>query len=167
MMSVKKVILWIVMLVFIDQIIKLVVNNYFLETGFVIVPSLFEFRPVFNGKGPYVFHLLSVNISLIIVSVFYIAMLGFVSVLYNKIRRAKNNTMLLDYAFIFYTAGIICGIISFTLWEKGCLDYIYLKPLFVFDLKDLYIDCFACLIIVFLHKYKTLKSLVKLTKIHE
>jgi hypothetical protein len=166
-MSIKKVILWIAMLVFIDQIIKIIINKYFFDYRFEIIPSLFEFRPVFNGKGPYYFHLLNLNINLIIITVFNAVILGLVSIWYNKVRRAKNSILLLDFAFIFFVAVFVCSIISFTVWEKGCLDYIYLKPLFVFDLKDLYGNCCTCLSLVFAYKYRTFKSWSQFTKSHE
>jgi len=35
-------------------------------------------------------------------------------------------------------AAVLCAFIGHVIWQKGTLDYIYLKPLFVFDLKDLY-----------------------------
>jgi hypothetical protein len=169
-MSLKKVILWIALLVFIDQIIKIVINNYFLDTGFVIIPPVFEFRPVFNAKGPYfTAHLLKLNIDLNIVCVFYAVVLCLIIILHNKIRKAKNNTVFLDFMFILAIAAHVCALAGFMFWKKGCLDYIYLKPLFVFDLKDLYIDCFICLFGFFLYRQRirTLKNLVELTKLHD
>jgi hypothetical protein len=169
-MSIKKVLAWILLLVFIDQIVKIVINEYFLESRFVIIPPLFEFRPVFNNKGPYLLsHLLNLNINLNILLAVYFVILCTIIILYNKVRKAKNNTVLLDVTLIFLVATQICFFISFIFWEKGCLDFIYLKPLFVFDIKDLYANCFLCLFFVFLHKQRirTGKDFVELTKFHE
>jgi hypothetical protein len=59
-----------------------------------------------------------------------------------------KNKKLLDFAFIFQSAGIIYAFIGNLIWKKGTLDYIYLKSLFVFDLKDLYMNC--CFVVLFL-----------------
>ena len=63
-----------------------------------------------------------------------------------------NNKRLLDFVFITQLAGVVCALIGNLIWGKGTLDYIYLKPLFVFDLKDLYMNCFAVLFLIYLHK---------------
>jgi uncharacterized membrane protein len=73
---------------------------------------------------------------------------------YALVRRAKKNTTLFDFAFIFGAAAYVCALTGDIFWEKGCLDFIYLKPLFIFDLKDLYINCFLCLVIVLTYKYR-------------
>ncbi|MDR0687264.1 MAG: signal peptidase II [Prevotellaceae bacterium] len=169
-MSIKKVLAWILLLVFIDQIVKIVINSYLLESRFVIVPPLFEFRPVFNGKGPYLLsHLLNLNINLNIILIVYFVVLCLIIILYNKVRKAKNNTILLDFTFIFSAAAYGCAIVGYIFWEKGCLDFIYLKPLFVFDIKDLYSNCFFCLFIIFLYKQRirTTKDFVELIKLHD
>ncbi|MGL5547693.1 MAG: hypothetical protein ACRDCS_11970, partial [Tannerellaceae bacterium] len=52
-------------------------------------------------------------------------------------------------AFILEVSGMICVFIGNIVWSKGCLDYLYLKPFVVFDLKDLYLICFAILFLVY------------------
>jgi lipoprotein signal peptidase len=52
-MKIRTVVLWGIILVVIDQIIKIIVNSYFLECRFDIIPSLFEFSPTFNTKHSY------------------------------------------------------------------------------------------------------------------
>ncbi|MDR1169287.1 MAG: hypothetical protein LBK97_00440 [Prevotellaceae bacterium] len=54
----------------------------------------------------------------------------------------------------------LCALSGNLLWEKGVLDYVYLKPLFVFDLKDIYVDVFICLFLVYaLNNRKQLKNI--------
>jgi len=60
-----------------------------------------------------------------------------------------KSKRLLDFAFVFLLASIICGLLGNLVWENGTLDYIYLKPLFIFDLKDLYNNCFVVLFCIF------------------
>jgi hypothetical protein len=164
-MSTKKYILWILTLIFIDQIIKIIINSYFLKSKFEIVPYLLEFRPTYS-KGTYLLNLLNIKIEMGILIVFYFIILCLLIIFYNLVRKARKNTTLFDFAFIFIIVAHVCYLIGCIFWEKGCLDYIYLKSLFIFDLKDLYIDCFICLFIVFMYKQQihTFKDLVELTK---
>ncbi|MDR3339060.1 MAG: hypothetical protein LBT25_03005 [Candidatus Symbiothrix sp.] len=67
----------------------------------------------------------------------------------------KTITILFDVAFIFAEAAFICVFIGWIFWEKGVLDFIYLKPLFIFDFKDLYLNCFAFLLLIYWFKNKT------------
>ena len=152
-MKTGKIITIILMLVLLDQMIKIVIYNYFFDHNFVIIPPLFEFRPVFNNKGPYFFNLLKINIGygiFIIHIILQFCMITF----YILLRQVGNNTKLFDSVFIFFESGLICSLIGYLIWDKGCLDYIYLKPLFIFDLKDVYINCFVCLLLIFSYKNK-------------
>lgn len=47
-MKTRTVILRILFLIAIDQAIKIIINNYFLDCQCVIIPSLLEFKPTFN-----------------------------------------------------------------------------------------------------------------------
>lgn len=41
------------------------------------------------------------------------------------------------------------------IWEKGTLDFIFLKPWFVFDLKDTYGDVAIVLFVIYVIKNRT------------
>lgn len=158
-MSVQKIIFWIFLLVVLDQIIKIIINSFFLEIRFEIIPPLFEFKPFFNDKHSYLNSLLyryfNINLGWLfhgVVFLFSMIMLPSIWVSFRKI--IPKNKKLLDLAFMFGTAGLICALIGNLIWEKGTLDYIYLKPLFIFDLKDLYINCFVILFLIYMHKNK-------------
>jgi lipoprotein signal peptidase len=60
-----------------------------------------------------------------------------------------RNKKLIDIATIFLMAAILCALIGNIIWKNGTLDYIYLKPLFVFDLKDVYIDFGIALFLIY------------------
>lgn len=53
-----KLIFCITILVVIDFIIKVIINNHFLEVRFTITPNLLEFAPTWNNKAPYFIQLL-------------------------------------------------------------------------------------------------------------
>jgi hypothetical protein len=71
-----------------------------------------------------------------------------------------KNSRLLDTSIIFLYAAIFCALIGNLIWIKGTLDYIYLKPLFVFDLKDTYVDLAIILFIIYVNRNRAqLKSI--------
>lgn len=70
-----------------------------------------------------------------------------------KKKDLTEKTKLIDIAISFQIAGMICALLGNIVWEKGVLDFIYLKPLFVFDLKDLYLNCFVVLIMIYVYKH--------------
>jgi hypothetical protein len=137
-----------------------------LEYNFGIIPFLFEYKPHFNNRGTYLLNLLNINMSIGINIAYYTFFQCLMIFFYISLRKAKNSTKLFDFAFIFYQAGFMCFILGYILWNKGCLDYIYLRPLFVFDLKDIYLSCFVCLFFIFLYKkrVRTLKEFLELLK---
>jgi cytochrome c oxidase subunit IV len=173
--KIQTIAFWIITLAVIDQTIKIIINAYFLECRFDIIPSLFEFRPVWNDKHSYVgsllFHYFGINIGLFPHLILFL--IGGIALLivYGYFRSNDfKNKKLLDIAMIFGFAGLVCALSGNLVWEKGTLDYIFLKPLFVFDLKDLYLNCSAILFLIFMfkngkniHKVKT-KDLVSYVK---
>ena len=59
-----KIILWILLLTTIDQLIKLVIHAYYMDVRFEIIPSLFEFAPVFNSNYSYINDLLNKKLNI-------------------------------------------------------------------------------------------------------
>jgi len=153
-MKVKQVIYWVIVLFAVDQIIKIIIDRCFLDIRFDIIPPLFYFKPTFNHDYSWINGLFQLGIGFwahiilfVFISVIFIALYDFMKTL--------NNTKLMHITFIFGFAGMSCGLIGTIFWN-GCLDYIYLKPLFVFDLKDLYVDSFVILFLVCCFKDKRL-----------
>lgn len=139
-MKVKVILAWVVLLVFMDQVIKIVINTYYLESHFEIIPSLVEFMPVFNDKHSYVNNLLNKYLNIDVGLWAHLAVFLFMETavlfFYFLLRSKSVQTKLLDIALVFQVASLLCALSGNLIWENGTLDYIYLKPLFVFDLKD-------------------------------
>ena len=159
-MKPQKIILWIFLLIVIDQVIKIIINSFFFEVRFEIIPSLFEFKPIFNDKHSYGNVLLNkhfnVNVGLLPHIIVFLSAQIIILSIYGCFRsNISENKKLLNAVIIFQIAGFVCGLIGNLIWEKGTLDYIYLKPLFVFDLKDLYLNSFTVLFLIYLHKNRT------------
>ncbi|MEY8608243.1 signal peptidase II [Parabacteroides segnis] len=157
-MKTKEIIWWILLLVVIDQATKIVIYHFYMDTHFEIIPSLFEFSPVFNDKHSYVNYLLNqklnINMGFWIHIVIFTVAECIILALYIFLRSLSKKTKLLDTAITFQIAGLICALLGNIVWKKGVLDFIYLKPLFVFDLKDLYNNCFVVFLLIYVHKYR-------------
>jgi len=152
-MKTRTILIMIFILVIIDQIIKIIVNEYFLDLNLEIVTSLLEFRPKYNDKHSYVNVLLSNNTKVYLGVWFHIAFFLIYQVLiliiYDFVRsKIKGRTKSIDLSITLQVSAMICALIGNLIWENGTLDYLYLKPLFIFDLKDFYNSCFIVLFLL-------------------
>jgi hypothetical protein len=86
--------------------------------------------------------------------------LGIFCLFYPYMKKTLKNKTWLDVAFIFGFAGVLCSL-SDNVFFGGSWDYVYLKPLFVFDLKDLYMNCFSVFLVICCHKNRTEISKIK------
>lgn len=165
-MSTKTFIIWILLLSALDQAIKVIIYLFFLDVHFELIPSLFEFLPTFNPDYSYLNNLLikncQIDIGMWLHIILYILSLYFLSLLFISLRiQSTQFRNILDFAFLFWYSAYFSGImITNVFWKQGCLDYIYLKPLFIFDLKDVYINIFTLLLLFYVFKLR--KSSFKL-----
>lgn len=141
-------------LVSIDQFIKLIVHNFFLNSEFEIIPSILDFKPTFNHKYFYVNSLFDLCdgfwIHIIGCTIGILIMIGIG--LYYKNR--NESSIILSTGLVLSISGFISALICTVFWN-GTLDYLYFKPHFVFDLKDVYLNSFLpCFIIYCIMKYK-------------
>lgn len=153
-MKTRNIILLIILLVLFDQTIKIVIDNYYFDDYFEVVPALLDFKPMFNAKHSYINALLykkfQVDLGLWLHLSIFVIIQSIISLFYIVFRqRLSNKRVLLDAAFIFEVSGMICVLMGNLIWKEGCLDYLYLKPFVVFDLKDLYLNCFAVLFLIY------------------
>ena len=81
----------------------------------------------------------------------------FLIVSYDFLRTLSGNAKMINIAFIFGFAAVSSVFIDSFSWI-GILDYIYLKPLFVFDLKDVYINIW--IILFWLYCFKIRENLI-------
>ena len=158
-------------LILLDQLIKIIINAYFLDARFTILNPFFEFEPTFNNKYSYLNSLLHKKFDIDLGIWFHIVINIVIFILvffsYRYLRNNLNRSKLFDISFIFCFSGILSAFISTYIWIKGCLDYIYLKPLFVFDLKDLYLNCSIILFLIYFHKNrKIIKALDEKKGVH-
>jgi signal peptidase II len=150
--------LGITFLVSVDQLIKLIINKYYFNEKFNIIPSLLEFKPTFNTKSSYVNFQLSkycnIDIGETIHIIFSFIFLFLLLFLYDIMKTKEFGITILKNIFIWGCSGLLCVLITYLFWDEGCLDYIYLKPFSItFDLKDMYIDLLAISAIIYLYYY--------------
>lgn len=162
-MRFRTIILFIVALVSLDQVIKLIIQTYYLDTRFDIIPGLLEFLPKYNYDHSYMNNLFGGGVGFLPHLILFIFVLFLLIFMFGYLRSLFRSRVV-DYLFIFGISGVLCAIISISFW-KGVLDYIYLVPLFVFDFKDLYMNVFTVLCMVFAVKYHGEKDMFNSTKI--
>ena len=158
-MKIRNFIWCVVLLVAIDSAIKLIIYECFFDVRFEIIPNLFEFWPKFNDHYSYVNHLFGLGWGFWVHVVLFCFALVIALAAYDFFKTLPYGHLLLDIAFTFAFSGNICAFIGLVM--GGCLDYIYLKPLFIFDLKDLYIDCYVILLLYYCIKFKKELKTVK------
>ena len=152
-MKTRTVLLCIIILFTIDQVIKIIINLYFLDVRFDIIPPLFYFKPMFNLKYSYVSSLFNLGMGFWMHILIYCFVTVFLIVSYDFLRTVSGNSKMINIAFIFGFAAVLSVLIDSFFWI-GTLDYIYLKPLFVFDLKDVYINIWVILFSLYCFKIR-------------
>lgn len=171
-MKTRNIIAWILILIFIDQTVKILINIYFGNIHFEIIPSLIEFKPTFNARHSWVNNLLDdnfgINVGLIPHVTLYILIGIFIPMFFSYFRNnIPADKKLIDIALVFIMAAVICALIGNIIWQNGTLDYIYLKPLFVFDLKDLYGNLGIITFLIYVFKNRRHEILTKGMKIRD
>lgn len=141
--------IWIIItaLIVVEQGIKIVINSRYLDENLPILNPWIYFSPMFNRSYSWFNSMLQLGIGkwahVIIVTV----MLILIYLFYKFLNQRSKTTRLVDAAFAFIFAGAACSWIDKVFWN-GSLDYIALKGLFTFDLKDVYINIFNGLLIL-------------------
>ena len=151
-MSKKNIIIWIICLVVADQGIKIIIANFFFDSKFDIIESVFGFCPVYNDKFSYVNASLSLKLGLLphaILFIFAQILMIFLYDYFKIIHRSKLS----DFILILGQSILCCVFCGFFLWKDGILDYIFIYPV-VCDLKDLYINSFLICLFCYHFKYR-------------
>lgn len=157
-MKTKNLIWWVFALASIDVLIKVIIDAYFLDTRFTIIPGLVEFKPTFNNIAPYFIQLLGHRIDHI-AHVILVCVVGLAACyIYKRALRKAIHIKWLNISFALIFAAILSSLTAQLIY-KGILDYIYLVPLFVFDLKDVYVNCGTIIFLIYiLNRDKNNKS---------
>jgi signal peptidase II len=149
----------VIFLIMLDQVIKLIINQFFYMTNFNIIGEFVQFKPYLNDQYSWINSLFNLGINRILHTLVVILMIVLISVLFKFIKTTYTKSSALDYLFLFVISGAVCSLIDKLFWG-GSLDYIMLKGLFIFDLKDVYISMFEILlVIVILLNFKSINKM--------
>lgn len=147
-MKIRHIILWVTLLILIDQVVKLFIYHSFMNVNCVIIPEVLDLKPTFNPSYSYWTAKSGVNMGLIAHLVLFTIIWLLIIFLYKYYHKIDSKNKLLDAALVFQTAGFASAYISILFWKDGVLDFMYFKPLNVIcDLKDLYVNIFVILFI--------------------
>lgn len=147
----KKVGVWlaILVLVTIDQGIKVIINNNYLSHNVPIWEPWLYFRPMFNRDYSWFNSMLQLGIGRWLHTLLVVAVMVLICLIYHKLNKTAVTPVFIDTLFVFVFAGAACSLIDKIYWD-GSLDYIFVNGFFTFDLKDVYLNTFNALLVLFL-----------------
>lgn len=134
-------------LVSVEQLIKVIINTFYLKTNVAILPPFLYFSPVFNRYYSWFNSMLQISSSKWIHIVFVAVMTALILLFYRYLLINYSVSRYLNVMFAFLISGTTCSLMDKVIWN-GSLDYILLNGFFTFDLKDIYIDIFIALMIL-------------------
>ena len=138
-------------LMVIDQGIKLIIKFNFFHSFIEIIPNFLFFDPIINIHGSWLnarFNL-NGNFTILIASNFIFIFLLIELYRYSRSRNLKSFWS--DMSFLFILSGALCSLID-KIFYGGSLDFIGISNLFIADIKDLYINLGLFFFIVLIYK---------------
>lgn len=135
----KKLLYLFIILLLIDQGIKIVVKFFYFENYIPIITNVLSFNPIINTHGSWLNARFGTSVSfsfLIVLNI--IAIFIFIEV-YRYFLYRGNKDFWSDMCFIFVVCGAICSLID-KVFYGGSLDFIGIGDLFIADIKDIYIN---------------------------
>jgi len=142
----KKTWAGILVLIAVEQIIKIIIYYNFLERQFSILPPILYFSPVFNRHYSWFNSMFHMGIGKGVHIVFVLILVTFIYLFYRYLNDRAWINKLINTMFAFLFSGAVCSLIDKVFWD-GSLDYVLVKGFFTFDLKDVYINIFNGLLI--------------------
>ncbi|APF26923.1 signal peptidase (SPase) II family protein [Clostridium sporogenes] len=154
-----RVILPVLILVLIDQSIKIYIHNNFMDKEFYILGSILGFKPIINTKYSYFNSFSNMGISLLTHIVLNIVILLLFIAIFDFIKERYTAHKIVYCLFVLVCAAAICSLIDKVFWG-GSLDFISFKNFFIFDLKDVYISVFEIVtMLCVILNYKKLEAI--------
>ncbi|WP_291579698.1 signal peptidase II [Clostridium sp. UBA6640] len=155
----KKIYIVVLILVTIDQVIKIIINNKFFNQKIPILPPLLYFEPMFNRDYSWLNSMLQLGIGKYVHILLVVIMSIFIYLLYQYLNKRFGINRLINIMYAFIFSGAMCSLIDKIFWN-GSLDYILVNGFFTFDLKDVYVNVFIGLVILsFFLKNKVLNQI--------
>lgn len=156
--SSKKLFIIFIVLMLIDQGIKLIIKFNFFNSYYEIIPRFLSFDPIINTDGSWLNARFNFDISFpLLILINFIALFIFFE-MYRYIKfKSGKNTFWGDMCFVFIFAGALCSLID-KVFYGGSLDFIGISDLFIADIKDIYINLGLLFFIMAAYKSGFLKD---------
>ncbi len=127
---------------------KMVISSAFMQDEFNIIKSLLGFHPQLNTKlswaGNYIDIFANPFVTIILnMILLFVFLSGYL--LYKSKR--KQTGFSVNVIMVCGIAGCLCSLIDKLFWG-GSLDYLQIKDLFIFDLKDCYLTASEVLFVI-------------------
>jgi signal peptidase II len=143
----KKTWISVFFLIAIEQVIKVIINNNFLDKTLPILPPFLYFEPMFNRDYSWINSMFQLNVSKWIHIVIVAIMTMLIYLFYRYLDKQLGSNKIINITFSFIFSGAMCSLIDKIFWN-GSLDYILVNGFFTFDLKDVYINIFIGLMLL-------------------
>lgn len=147
----RKLLIIFTILMIIDQGSKLIINNFFFNEYFEIIPDFLSFHPIINTDGSWLNARFGAGIGFpVLIVINFLAIFIFIE-LYRYSKYKKLQCFDIDMCFSFITAGALCSLID-KVFYGGSLDFIGISNLFIADIKDIYINLGILFFILAMYK---------------
>lgn len=153
-----------IVLMLLDQGIKIIIKSFFFESQFTIINEFLYFTPIINKDGSWINARFDTGFSFAFLIAINIIALVLFAEIYRYFVYCNNNksSFFEDACFLFIFSGALCSLID-KLFYGGSLDFMNLGQLFVADIKDIYINLGLFLFIISIYKNGFLSSNISTT----
>ena len=148
--GIKKLsVVFILIAIAIDQGVKIwLFSREWQNISEAIIPPVFYFEPSHNTLGSYLWVLLKLRDVSHLLNVVLVVIIGTIFIEFWRFYRQKRrNSSWINVFMNLFLAGISCNLID-NIFHGGSLDYITIRPFYIFDMKDMYITMGLMFIII-------------------
>lgn len=135
----KGIISTFIILMIIDQGIKIIIKLFFFEKRFYLIKDFLSFNPIINTDGSWLNARFGTMVSFPLLIFINVLALFFFFELYRYLLHKNNKSFFSDMCFLFIFSGALCSLID-KIFYGGSLDFIGIGTLFIADIKDIYIN---------------------------
>ncbi|WP_244833999.1 signal peptidase II [Clostridium sp. BJN0001] len=135
----NNIILLIIILLGLDQGIKLIIKLFYFNSFFPLIDKALYFSPIINTNGSWLNARFGTSLSFTFLIIINLIAIFLFTEIYRYYHHNGNKSFSSDMAYIFILSGAICSLID-KFFYGGSLDFIGVNNLFVADIKDIYIN---------------------------
>lgn len=135
----KNLLIMFIILMLLDQGVKIIIKINFFHNYFEIIPNFLSFNPIINSQGSWLNARFNANIGFsLLILINSISLILFIEI-YRYLKAKNMKSFWIDMCFLFIFSGALCSLID-KIFYGGSLDFIGISNLFIADFKDIYIN---------------------------